>query len=415
MDLSGAIVAPVTGAAVNAVFTSPDSSQYTGGAVVWTDSLGVAAGTAFAGSTVYKAEVTLTVVEGSVITAATAFAYAGASVPKTLHEDGTVTVAVTFAQTDAVVTAVNLVSAIVAPVTGVAPSDVFTTPGAAQYDGGTVTWDPAIEAGSGFAPATPYTATVTLTAEAGYTFATADFVYGALDAAETVNEDGTVTVTVAFGATAAVVSDLNLTAKLAKPVKNAAKETTVDGTQYAGGVVWKVGNDLLVGTQFAAATSYQAEVTLTAKAGYTFTGFDGLFSYSGATPATSVNGDGTVTVTLDFADPTEDSEVAVTLDIDPIRVTSSTGSLAGIVLTKGDAASAVTLTVSSSASDLQASGIKWYVDGKTAQIGSAASLLLNPAADYATVRTSAHHVTVKATIGGQAYSVTVPFTVAAGN
>jgi hypothetical protein len=424
LDLATAIAAPVTAETVVTTFTSPDPDQYTGAAVVWTDDSGTAAGAAFAGGTVYKAEVTLTPKPGYEFATAGGFVYAGATVTKTMHDNGTATVAVTFKPTDTVVSAVDLATAIAKPVTGAAPSDVFTTPNAAQYDGGTVTWDSSVAEGGVFAADTAYTATVTLTAEDGYTFATAAFVYGTLTATATANDDGTVTVAVAFGNTAAVVSDVNLTQKLAKPAKNAAKALTVDGPQYTGTVAWKdADGNPFVATNFAAATRYEAEVTLKAQGNFTFTGFAGTFSYAGVAAAdmkqTPVSDDGTVTVTIPFPEQTADSEVTVTVDLDPIRVARADGgSLTNITLTKGDAASAVTLTVSSAADSTVSFGsIKWLVDGNNStSLGSGTSLKLDPAAAYATVRTGAHHVTVQASIGSKVYSQTVAFTVvAAGN
>jgi hypothetical protein len=419
LNLAGAIAVPVTGAAAGTAFASPDSSQYTGGVVAWTNDLGVAAGSTFAGSTVYKAEVTLTAETGYTFDglAANAFSYAGAS--SVVFDPLTGVVTVTFEITAPAVTAVNLTPSITAPETGIAPIYDFTSPDSSQYGDTTVVWTPEIADGEGFAADTPYTARVTLTAEGDYTFATADFVYAGAVATETLNDDGTVTVTVVFGNTAAVVSDLNLSAKFAKPVKNETRAATLDGTQYIGVVAWKAVIGALdtdpIGTQFEAGRNYKAVVTLTPKDGFTFTGFAGSFVYAGASvTAPELNDNGTATVTVTFPEATADSEVTVSFDLDPIRVESSTGSLAGIVLTKGSTET-VTLTVVSAASDYQPSNVQWYVDGKSSAVGRAASLVLNPALDYATVRAGAHHVTVKATIGGKVYSQTVAFAVVAGS
>ena len=98
----------------------------------------------------------------------------------------------------------NEVSATVTrPVKNVDMSTVATAPEGAFYTLGEVTWSPASSTGK-FAPKTVYTAKVTATPIGGNTFASdvTGLINGS-DATVRVNEDGTVTLTYAFPATAA--------------------------------------------------------------------------------------------------------------------------------------------------------------------------------------------------------------------
>lgn len=98
----------------------------------------------------------------------------------------------------------NEVSATVTrPVKNVDMSTVATAPEGAFYTLGEVTWSPASSTGK-FAPKTVYTATVTATPIGGNTFASdvTGLINGS-DATVRVNEDGTVTLTYVFPATAA--------------------------------------------------------------------------------------------------------------------------------------------------------------------------------------------------------------------
>jgi hypothetical protein len=413
-NLAGAIVRPVAGAAPVVTFTSPDSTQYTGTDVAWDPP--VAAGGKFAAGTVYTAAVPLTAQTGYTFAelAADSFEYAGANV---LFNLDTGTVTVTFGQTDAAVTATVLTDAIVPPVTGVEPGYVFTTPSAAQFGGGAVTWTPPVAEGGSFAGNTVYKAEVALTANAGYTFAgLAPSAFSYANAADVAFAAETGVVTVTFGKTDAVVSELDLSAALGAPVKGQVAENAVTGTQYAGTVTW---TGTLVGTQFGAATGYTASATLAPLPGYTFAGFDGVFSYSGAGSVTAqtLNEEaGTVDVTVVFTD-TDDSEAWVAVEFEPVKVTSSTGSLNDIVLVKGSAAK-VTLTVAAN-SGYGLGTVNWYVDGNTKALrgtkdGLSGNILTLDPARYS-ARENDHHVTVTAKADGKFYSVTVPFKVTAGN
>jgi hypothetical protein len=415
LNLDGSITAPVIGATPSPSFTfTAAHGQYTAGNVSWIDD-----DDTFKEATVYRAEVILTPAAVFTFDGAGSFTYGGVNVPRENAGDGKVKVTVTFDKTDTVVTALNLAGAIVAPVTGATPVLVFTSPDPVQYKGGPVTWSPPVDiaAEETFAAGTVYTAAVTLAPEKGYTFATLkEDAFGA----GTKYTAATGILEVEFAATAAVVSDTNLTLLVVKPVKNAEPVSVFGAAQYDGEVSWTWDDNgketpHAAKTLFAANRAYTATVTLTAKEGlFTFDGFEGAFSHSLGTPGATTPKDGKVEVTVVFG-ATAENETNVAYDSDPIRVTPDKGTLDSIKLTKtktGTAPVMVALTVSSS-TGAAPTNISWTLDGVTALIakdgvsGDKRTLTLNPN-NY---NSRDHHVTVKATINGGIYSVTVPFTV----
>jgi hypothetical protein len=92
------------------------------------------------------------------------------------------------------------------------------------------------------------------------------------------------------------VTALDLTGMVVAPVKDETPVTPIDGDQYEGAIVWKP-ND----AQFAVATVYAADITLTAKAGFTFNGVaaDG-FKYDGATVTNPAGSGAEIIVTITF-------------------------------------------------------------------------------------------------------------------
>ena len=136
-------------------------------------------------------------------------------------------------------------------------------------------------AGIPFAPSSVYRARITVTPRAGFTLEGLDdesFTF--IDAQTTTSlYHGTIDVT--FEPTAAEgvdnrVNDLNLTRNIPMPERGATAPTTnIETDQYLGTIMWYslAGDTETVhsGT-YAAFTSYRARVTLSAKAGFTFTG-----------------------------------------------------------------------------------------------------------------------------------------------
>jgi hypothetical protein len=109
-----------------------------------------------------------------------------------------------------------------------------------------------------------------------------------------------------------IVSDLELTALVTAPVKDAAPDTTeIDADQYTGTIEWRKGNNSsFTGGTFAPSTVYKAVVTLTAKPGFTFNGVEAnSFVYNGATVTNGTNS-GRVTISFPAtADIDEDTPV----------------------------------------------------------------------------------------------------------
>ena len=183
-------------------------------------------------------------------------------------------------------TIINIASipGVTAPAYGATPITMITA--TAQYTG-TVAWN---GAPATFAASTVYTATITLTAKAGYTLTgiVEDFftVAGATGDSNPVNSG---VVTVVFPATgAATASVINIAAipGVTAPAYGATPITTITATaQYTGTVAWS-------GTPstFAASTVYTATITLTAKTGFTLTGVAAnSFTVAGATATNAVN------------------------------------------------------------------------------------------------------------------------------
>jgi hypothetical protein len=200
----------------------------------------------------------------------------------------------------------DLTNKVPAPVTNAAPVLSVKT---SQYTG-PVEWSVTGSGAMGadrFQSGVAYTATARLAAGSSYAFkSTPDFIHDGVTPYPyaSPNGDGTVTVTMNFPATAAatVVTDLDLTGKIPVPVRNAPPAQTVAASQYTGPVAWSVtgGSGTLSGN-FQPDTAYTATARLSAASGYAFKGTP-AFTHTGALSVRPVspNGDGTVTVTIDF-------------------------------------------------------------------------------------------------------------------
>jgi hypothetical protein len=98
----------------------------------------------------------------------------------------------------------------------------------------------------------------------------------------------------------APVSELDLTGKVTAPVTGTTPvTTTINADQYVGTIAWQDKDGNAHSGNFAASTGYKAVLTLTAKAGYTFTGVTAnSFKYDGAESVTNGANTGTVTITF---------------------------------------------------------------------------------------------------------------------
>jgi transcriptional antiterminator Rof (Rho-off) len=298
----------------------PGGSHFRAGAVTWSPT-----GSHFAASTVYTATVTLTAAAGYTFTGlaaanATINGNPASSVNVSAAGD-TVTLTYTFPATGpAPATAITAaaVTGITAPATGGTPATTATVPGGSHFTAGAVTWSPT---GSPFAPVTIYTATVTLTADTGYTFTGLANATINGNPASTINVSAagdTVTLTYAFPATATAAitaADVTITAPV-DGVAPSGTATLASGSHFtAGPVTW-----LPPDAAFVAGTTYTASVTLTADSGYTFTGL----------PTATLNGKPASTIHVSAAGDT----VELTYTFAPLTPRGTGG---------GDAASVPTL------------------------------------------------------------------------
>jgi hypothetical protein len=128
-------------------------------------------------------------------------------------------------------------------------------------------------------------------------------------------------VTIVFPATAEeAVSAFSLDGTVQAPVKGATPDATaIDETQYTGSIAWQTSGGVAHTGAFAAATVYQAVVTLTANTGWTFTGVGaGSFTYTGAT-VTNAADSGTVTITFP-ATAEEDPNIGIPIGSPSVKL-----------------------------------------------------------------------------------------------
>jgi uncharacterized repeat protein (TIGR02543 family) len=192
---------------------------------------------------------------------------------------------------------IQAISGVTPPVTGEAPVSVVT--GTNQYTGA-VSWSPTIE-GSTFVAGQKYTATITLTAEYGYTFkgVSANFfnVQGANPVTNSAGTDQDMTVTAVFPATDSPVSIKNISG-VAPPVAGQEPVRGITDAEYTGTVSWSPDPAGVFGVK----TVYTATITLVAASGYTFKGVEAnFFEIQGAETVTNPAGtDQNMTVTARF-------------------------------------------------------------------------------------------------------------------
>jgi hypothetical protein len=314
-NLTDLLESPRAGARPNPYFTAAE--EYTGSGITWTRVDDGPMDEFFLLDIPYQAEVTLIPAKFFTFNALNNgqndafFSYDGAEsvtyTPPDPDAGGSVTVTIGFSVT--VVKPVDyfdLSSYFPSPVKGSPVKTTTENPPQSQYTG-KIVWKTSnvIFEGNAFDGSTVYQAEVTLKAEAGYTFTgvKADsFKYDYAKVEYDAGSGDTITITVTFPATepSDVVTDLTLTGRITAPVAGAAPvKSGIDTEQYTGKIVWKNSNGTpFAGNAFAGSTVYRAEVTLTAKPGFTFTGVpaDG-FTYTGAT-ATNAANSGTVIITF---------------------------------------------------------------------------------------------------------------------
>jgi len=272
------VTAPVTGA--TPVTTITETAQYTG-TVTW-----VPADNPFQGSTAYTATITLILKAGFTLTgvAANFFTVAGAVATNPI-DSGVVTAV--FPETAAAVINIAAIPGVTAPATGATPVTTITE--TTQYTG-TVTWAPT---DNPFQGEKVYTATITLTAKAGFTLTgvAANF-FTVAGATIVTNTTDSGVVTAVFPETAAAVINIAAIPGVTAPATGATPVTTITETaQYTGTVTWNPADNPFLG-----GTAYTATITLTAKAGFTLTGVAAnFFTVAEATTDTNPANSGVVT------------------------------------------------------------------------------------------------------------------------
>ncbi len=277
-------------------------------------------------NTVYTASVTLTAQDGYVFAGDTRVTVNGEAATVSSGTDSTLIASYTFAKTaDEPITDIS-VTGIDAPAANAAPDTTAVV--STGVDVSAVTWTPDVTA---FGYHTAYTASVTLTAQDGYVFASG--------AAVTINgetatvepgTDGTLIASYGFAKTAdEPITDISVTG-IDAPAANAAPDTTavVSTGVDVSAVTWEPDDN-----PFDFDTVYTASVTLTAQDGYVFAS-GAAVTINGETATVAPGSGGTLIATYTFAE-TEATADAETPNItgQPQNVTVSEGGQADLSVT----------------------------------------------------------------------------------
>jgi len=196
-------------------------------------------------------------------------------------------------------TVINIatIQGVTVPVTGATPMTAITP--SAQYTG-TIAWNPVHTT---FAASTDYTATITLTANEGFTLqgVSTNFftVEGTKEAATNSANSGVITAKFPkTGGTTFNPTIINIAAihGVTEPVTGATPVTAITPTaQYSGTVTWNPAH-----TTFAASTDYTATITLTANEGFTLQGVSSNFFTVEGTKETATNSANSGVITAKF-------------------------------------------------------------------------------------------------------------------
>jgi hypothetical protein len=253
--------------------------------------------------------------EGASKTVDYIFAKVTGTTTKTLESFKVLTIKTTAIGGDIMITD-KPITGINKPVNGETASTSITN--SSEYTGsaGSVIWDPPLVGGK-FGSGIEYTATITLTAKAGYTFTgVPDNYFTVAGATNVTYTSGTNIVQAKFPATEITITESEIFGIL-KPEYGGTPTGASDiiNTQYSGtSVVWE---PLPVGGKFAASTSYKVTIVLAPKTGYTFTGNTASFTVAGVTGTTTYNGaNATVEVTFTDTDavPTTSADVKISFE-----------------------------------------------------------------------------------------------------
>ena len=283
----GGITAPAAGG--TPVTSITPTAQYTG-TVTWSP----AVSGAFEYNTMYTATITLTPQTGCTLTgvAADFFTVAGSLTANNAANSGLVTavfpVTAGTAEHPAIID-IKAIGGIAAPVTRETPAASITP--TAQYTG-TVTWSPAVS--GAFEYNTMYTATITLTAQTGYTLqGVGTNFFKVAGSIITGNAANSGVVTAVFPATTATVITKAAIGGVTAPAAGGIPVTTItENEQYSGTVIWMPA----VSGAFAIDTAYTATIILKPQTGCTMTGVAAdFFTVEGSITANNAANSGLVT------------------------------------------------------------------------------------------------------------------------
>jgi hypothetical protein len=231
----------------------------------------------FGSATVYTAVITVTPKTGYTLKDVPAdfFTVAGAATTNAA-ESGIVSAV--FPAT-ATTIGVPAIAGVTVPVAGAAP--VSTLSDGTGYTAA-ITWLPLDAA---FAPATAYTAIITITPKSGYTLTGVPANFFTVADATATNGAESGTVTAVFPATAATIAGTAI-AGVTVPAVGATPVTTATETpEYTASVTWSPADVKFMGSQV-----YTAAVTLTPKPGYTLVGVTAnQFAVAGAAATNAAN------------------------------------------------------------------------------------------------------------------------------
>jgi len=244
------VIVPVTGETPSTA--SASTGNFTRGNVTWSPTH-----SSFQGGQVYTVSITLTANSGYTFTGLTTANINGSTAVISNNTGEAVTLSHTFPVTATSITSVSIT--VTAPVTGATPSTASS--GTGNFTRGNVTWSPTQ---SPFQGGQVYTASITLTANSGYTFTglTTANINGS--AATVSNNTGTtVTLTHVFPETVRIITSTDITVTAPVTVVTPSTASSGTGNFTRGNVTWSPTHSPFQGGQV-----YTASITLTANSGY---------------------------------------------------------------------------------------------------------------------------------------------------
>jgi len=243
---------------------------------------------------------------------------------------------------------------------------------------------------SWFAASTVYTATISLTAKAGYTLQGVEANFFTIVGATSVsNSANSGVITVVFPQTAATIINIAAIQGVTAPATGGTPSTTITETaQYTGTVTWN-------GTPstFAASTQYTATITLTAKSGYTLQGVAAnFFTVAGATSVSNSANSGVITAVFPATVPENQTPVIGDFNISGTGTFTYNGSSRTVTITPkvGSSQGAITVYYNGSMTAPSAVGTYTVTFNVAASTGfnavtglSAGTLIINAATPVA--------------------------------